>query len=81
MLSAIKDIRRTTLIKTVRTPTAVCFSTLRQEFYENLVSFENCEKKSTHRVQAQRCSSNRLDLRSKWREEVLFENRRDVRAS
>ena len=32
-------------------------------------------------MQAQLCSSNRLDLRSKWIKEVLFENQSEIKAS
>ena len=32
-------------------------------------------------VQAQLCSSNRLDLRNKWIEEVLFENQSKMKTS
>ena len=32
-------------------------------------------------MQAQLCSFNRLDLRSKWTEDVLFENQSKIKAS
>ena len=45
------------------------------------MSFKNFEKKSAQWVQAQLCSSSHLDLRSKWIEEVLFENQSKMKAS
>ena len=45
------------------------------------MSFKEFEKKVRQWVQAQLCSSNRLDLRSKWIEEVLFENKSKMKAS
>ena len=45
------------------------------------MSFKNFEKKSAQWVQAELCSSNRLDLRSKWIEEVLSENQSKVTVS
>ena len=45
------------------------------------MSFKNFEKKSAQWVQAQFCSSNRLDLRSKWIEEVLSENQSKMKVS
>ena len=45
------------------------------------MSFKNFEKKSAQWVQAELCSSNRLDLRSKWIEEVLSEIRSKIKSS
>ena len=45
------------------------------------MSFINFEKKSAQWVQVQLCSLNRLDLRNKWIEEVLFENQSKMKTS
>ena len=45
------------------------------------MSFKNFFKESAQGVQAQLCSSNCLDLRSKRIEEVLFENQSKIKTS
>jgi len=45
------------------------------------MSFKHFEKKSLQKVQAQLFSSNHLDLRSEWIQEVLFENQSKRKAS